>query len=90
VGAEYSWDDLNNTTLQGWTGGLQMTPDMDFFYLNRKPFGINDHYDTGATDRVRISSADITGGSDSDTTTTTTSMTTTNSIYSSLSKLQFT
>ena len=41
IRAERSWDDLNRT-LSEWTG-LPMTPDMDFFYLNRKPFEVDTH-----------------------------------------------
>lgn len=41
IRTEKSWDDLNQT-LSEWTG-LPMTPDMDFFYLHRKPFGVNTH-----------------------------------------------
>jgi hypothetical protein len=41
IRAEKSWDDLNRT-LSEWTG-LPMTPDMDLFYLNRKPFDVDTH-----------------------------------------------
>ena len=52
IRTENSWNDLNSTLLD-WTG-LSMTPDMEFFYRTRKPFGV----DTNTEENQKKISAD--------------------------------